>query len=129
MERARAVAIAEGLLAVIVWGASFIATKVALADASPVTVVWLRFAMGVAVLGVATMARGQLAVVQARELPTFALLGLIGITLHQWLQSNALVTSRASTSGWIIATTPIFMAVLARLVLRERLALPRIAGI
>ncbi len=63
------------------------------------------------------------------ELPTFALLGLIGITLHQWLQSNALVTSRASTSGWIVATTPIFMAVLARLVLRERLSLPRIAGI
>jgi drug/metabolite transporter (DMT)-like permease len=129
MERARAVAIAEGLLAVIVWGASFIATKVALADASPVTVVWLRFAMGVVVLGVAAMARRQLAVVSASELPTFALLGLIGITLHQWLQSNALVTSRASTSGWIIATTPIFMAVLARLVLRETLTVSRIAGI
>lgn len=129
MERARAAAIVEGLFAVLVWGASFIATKVALADASPVTVVWLRFGMGVAVLGVATMARRQLAVVSASELPTFALLGLIGITLHQWLQSNALVTSRASTSGWIIATTPIFMAVLARLVLRETLTLPRIVGI
>jgi drug/metabolite transporter (DMT)-like permease len=129
VDRARTAAILEGLFAVLVWGASFIATKVALADASPVTVVWLRFAMGVAVLGVATMARRQLAVVPARELPTFALLGLIGITLHQWLQSNALVTSRASTSGWIIATTPIFMAVLARLVLRETLSLPRIAGI
>jgi drug/metabolite transporter (DMT)-like permease len=129
MERARAAAILEGLFAVLVWGASFIATKVALADASPVTVVWLRFGMGVAVLGVATMARRQLAIGSASELPTFALLGLIGITLHQWLQSNALVTSRASTSGWIIATTPIFMAVLARLVLRETLTLPRIVGI
>jgi drug/metabolite transporter (DMT)-like permease len=129
MERARAVAIAEGLLAVLVWGASFIATKVALEDASPVTVVWLRFAMGVAVLGVAAAARRQLAAVPVRELPTFTLLGLIGITFHQWLQSNALVTSQASTSGWIVATTPIFIALLARLVLGERLSWSRIAGI
>jgi drug/metabolite transporter (DMT)-like permease len=114
---------------VLVWGASFIATKVALADASPVTVVWLRFAMGVAVLGVAVTARRQFAVVAVKELPAFALLGLIGITFHQWLQSNALVTSRASTSGWIVATTPIFMAVLAGLVLGERLSWLRIVGI
>jgi drug/metabolite transporter (DMT)-like permease len=99
MERARAVAILEGLIAVLVWGASFIATKVALEDASPVTVVWVRFAMGVAVLGVAVAARRQFTVVPVKELPAFALLGLIGITFHQWLQSNALVTSQASTSG------------------------------
>jgi drug/metabolite transporter (DMT)-like permease len=129
MERARAIAIAEGLLAVLVWGASFIATKVALRDVSPATVVWLRFAMGVAVLGVAAAARRQLATVPTRELPLFALLGLIGITFHQWLQSNALVTSRASTSGWIVASTPVFMAVLGRLVLGEKLAWPRVAGI
>jgi drug/metabolite transporter (DMT)-like permease len=129
MERARTAAIVEGLLAVLVWGASFIATKVALVDASPVTVVWLRFAIGVAVLGVTMAARRQFAVVPVGELPTFALLGLIGITFHQWLQSNALVTSQASTSGWIIATTPIFMAVLARVVLGERLSWPRAAGI
>jgi len=129
MERARAAVILEGLFAVLVWGASFIATKVALADASPVTVVWLRFAMGVAVLGVAAAVRRQFAVVPARELPTFALLGLIGITFHQWLQSNALVTSQASTSGWIVASTPVFMAMLGRLVLGEKLSWPRVAGI
>ena len=90
MERARAVAILEGLIAVLIWGASFIATKIALSDASPVTVVWVRFAMGVAVLTVAAAVRRQFASVSPRELATFALLGLIGITFHQWLQSNAL---------------------------------------
>ena len=119
----------EGLLAVVVWGASFIATKIALADASPVTVVWIRFAVGVVVLGAAVAIRGEFAIVSRRELATFALLGLIGITFHQWLQANALVTSQASTSGWIVATTPIFIAVLARFVLHERLSWPRIAGI
>ncbi len=122
-------AIAEGLLAVLVWGASFIATKVALTEVSPVTVVWLRFAMGVAVLGAAVALRRQFALVAPRELAGFAVLGLVGITFHQWLQSTALVTSRASTSGWIVATTPIFMAVLGRVVLKERLGVARAAGI
>jgi len=129
MDKARIRALAEGLFAVLVWGASFIATKIALTEVSPVTVVWLRFAMGVAVLGVAVAASRQWAAVSSRTLATFAVLGLIGITFHQWLQSNALVTSRASTSGWIVATTPVFMAILGRLVLKERLGAARIAGI
>ena len=35
---------------VVVWGASFIATKVALAEVSPITVVWLRFGIGTFIL-------------------------------------------------------------------------------
>ena len=37
----------EVLFAVIVWGASFIATKLGVQEVSPITVVWLRFGMGV----------------------------------------------------------------------------------
>ncbi len=125
----RARALAEGFFAVLVWGASFIAPKIALTEVSPVTVVWLRFAMGVAVLGVAVTLARQWATVGPRTLGTFALLGLIGITFHQWLQSTALVTSRASTSGWIIASTPVFMAILGRFMLKERLGVTRVAGI
>jgi drug/metabolite transporter (DMT)-like permease len=51
----------KALFAVVVWGASFIATKVALRDVSPATVVWLRFAMGVVILGGIVAARKQMA--------------------------------------------------------------------
>jgi drug/metabolite transporter (DMT)-like permease len=129
MDRGRGIAVAEGLGAVLVWGASFIATKVALTEVSPVTLVWLRFAMGVVILGIAVALRGQLALVRWRDLALFGLLGLIGITFHQWLQANALVTSRASTSAWIVTTTPVFMAILGRLVLGERLGAERVGGI
>ncbi len=129
MERTRAAAIAEGLFAVAVWGASFIATKVALREIRPETVVWLRFAIGVVVMAVAVNARRQFATVGARELGHFALLGFIGITFHQWLQSTALLTSRASTSGWIIAATPVFMAMLAWMALGERVGPVRWGGI
>lgn len=53
-------------------------------------------------------------------MPYLAVVGFIGITFHQWLQSTALQTSLASTSSWIVATAPIFMALLGWLFLGER---------
>jgi drug/metabolite transporter (DMT)-like permease len=119
----------EVFFAVVVWGASFIATKVALADLSPITIVWLRFAMGVVILGIAVAMRRQFALPSKNEWGYFALLGFLGITFHQWLQSNGLITSEASTTAWIVATTPVFMALLGWLVLKEGLDWVKISGI
>ena len=55
------VAYAKVTFAVVAWGASFIATKVALQEISPATVVWLRFGIGVFILGLAARWKNQLA--------------------------------------------------------------------
>jgi drug/metabolite transporter (DMT)-like permease len=128
-DRVALTAWAKTIFAVVVWGASFIATKVALRDVAPATVVWLRFAIGSLLLGAVVTGRGELTRPEGRELGYLALLGLIGITFHQWLQSTALVTSRASTTAWIVATTPVFIALLGWLVLREPLGRRAVAGI
>jgi len=112
-----------------VWGASFIATKIALQDVSPATVVWLRFAIGVVVLGAAVTLRRKLIRPSFADLAYFTLLGFFGITFHQWLQSTGLTTSQASTTAWLVATTPVFMAVLGWLLLKERLHWVQVAGI
>lgn len=125
----RAFPIAKALFAVVVWGASFIATKIALAEVHPVTVVWLRFAMGVAVMGAVVILRRQLIRPSGADLAYFTGLGFLGITFHQWLQSNGLVTAQAGTTAWIVSSTPIFMALLGWLVLRERLGWLGTAGI
>lgn len=129
MPNSRSLPYLETLFAVIVWGASFIATKVALQDISPVSVVWLRFSMGVLILGAAVAMRRQFALPKRSEWAYFALLGFLGITFHQWLQSNGLQTSEAGTTAWIVATTPVFMALLGRVVLKERLGWLKITGI
>lgn len=129
MNRSRAIAFFEVICAVVFWGGSFIATKIALREVAPVTIVWLRFAMGVVILGVAVLARKQLSWPPTLELAYFAVLGFIGITFHQWLQSNALETSQATTTAWIVATTPVFIALLSWLFLKEQLNLVRIGGI
>ena len=128
-KNSRSGAIAAVLFAVVVWGASFIATKVAVSEAAPATVVWLRFGMGVVVLGAVALARGQISLPPPADLVYFAVLGFQGISFHQWLQTNGLVTSQASTSSWIIASTPAFMAILGWLLLGERVRLPGVLGI
>lgn len=119
----------EATFAAVVWGASFIATKVALKDVSPITIVWLRFGMGLLVLGAAVALRKEFSLPKKNEWGYFALLGFLGITFHQWLQSNGLQTSEAGTTAWIVATTPVFMAILGWLILKEGLSLVKIFGI
>jgi drug/metabolite transporter (DMT)-like permease len=141
----------KALFAATAWGGSFIATKVALQNGvsgsltatgwqvgsggaaptaiSPLTVIWLRFAIGLLILGAVLLLRGQWALPSGKEWGLFALLGFIGITFHQWLQSTGLVTSQASTTAWIVATTPVFIALLGWLFLKEGLGWIRLGGI
>jgi drug/metabolite transporter (DMT)-like permease len=119
----------EAIFTVVIWGGTFIATKIALQEVSPATIVWLRFGMGVIVLGAAVLLRKQFAIPERNDWLYFALLGFIGVTLHQWLQANGLKTAQATTTAWIVATTPVFIALLGWLVLKERFNWVRVTGI
>jgi len=119
----------EALVAVIIWGASFVASKMVLQDLSPTTLVWLRFLLGVVVLGITVIIRKQFTLPNKKEWAYFALLGFLGITFHQWLQSNALQTSEAGTSAWIVSTSPVFIALLGWILLKESLDWTKTLGI
>ena len=119
----------KAMFAVVVWGASFIATKVALNDVEPITLVWLRFAIGVLILGITVVRRRQFCLPERNEFIYFGVLGFLGITFHQWLQSTGLITSKASTTAWIVATTPLFIAILGWIFLKERLIRTQVLGI
>jgi drug/metabolite transporter (DMT)-like permease len=129
LARRRLSAYAKVTFAVVVWGMSFVATKVALKDVSPMTVVWLRFGIGTLILGAAALQRGLYYLPTIKELPYLALLGFLGIAFHQWLQSNGLLTAQASTTAWIVATTPVFMALIGRFFLKETLRIGQVIGI
>lgn len=129
MSNSRAFTYIKALFAVTVWGASFVATKISLQYVAPSTVVWLRFTMGVVILGLAVILNKQFSPPQGRDWGYFAILGFLGITFHQWLQSTGLLTAQATTTAWIITSTPIFIALLGFTILRERLAWYQVAGI
>jgi drug/metabolite transporter (DMT)-like permease len=129
MSHSKLIAYLEVIFAVIVWGGTFIATKVALQEVSPATIVWMRFAMGLVILGIAVAARKQFAIPEKNEWLYFALLGFLGVTLHQWLQATGLQTAKATTTAWIVATTPVFIAILGWLWLKEKLNWIQVSGI
>ena len=122
-------AILKALFAVTFWGASFVATKISLQYVTPSTLVWLRFTMGVVILGLAVILNKQFLLPHGRDWGYFALLGFLGITFHQWLQSTGLLTAQATTTAWIITSTPIFIALLGFVILKEYLARYQVAGI
>jgi drug/metabolite transporter (DMT)-like permease len=111
-------------IAIVFWGISFVATKAALRDVSPSTLIFVRFAIGALVL---------LAIV--RELPprrawgALALMGFIGVFVHQMLQAYALTLTSATSCGWLIGITPIWSAILSAIVLKERLGGWKLAGL
>lgn len=117
------------LFAVVVWGASFIATKIGLHQVSPLTVIWLRFGIGVGVLAVAVPLRKEFFLPRSSDLVFFVALGALGITLHQWLQVTGLVTALASTTAWIVAAIPLVIALISRIVLDEPLRRNHLVGI
>jgi len=129
MDKKQHGAVVKAIIAVIIWGASFVATKIAVQEVSPDLVVFLRFGMGVIILGGVVWSRKQLQWPQWKDWLYFMLLGFLGITFHQWLQSTGLVTAQAVTTGWIVASIPIFMVILSWIFLREKLAWLQVLGI
>ena len=103
----------QAFLAIVFWGISFVATRLALREVSPVTLIFTRFALGVALLHVVLAARGLPLLPPRSSLPTLAAMGFIGIFFHQVIQSNALTMTTAVRTGWLIGVTPIWSALLA----------------
>jgi drug/metabolite transporter (DMT)-like permease len=114
--------------AIALWGVSFVATKAALRDVSPVTLIFTRFALGSIVLYAILGIRREPLVPPRDTLPVLALLGFVGIFVHQMLQVNGLVLTTAIRTGWLIALTPIWSAVLSSILFHERFGIRKTAG-
>ncbi len=119
----------KALAAAMIWGASFVATKAALREVSPFTVLALRFGMGVIVLSFAVWRLKVFRSVTRRELLWLALLGAIGILIHQTLLVNGLTVTTATSVAWLVTLTPVFTAILAWLFLRETFGAFKIIGL
>jgi drug/metabolite transporter (DMT)-like permease len=116
------------LSAVVIWGWTFVATKILVAELGPVEIFALRLAIGLPFLGgVLLVKRVPLRFARADATPLF--LGAAIFTLHFLVQISALGTTTAINAGWIISVSPLALAVLSFLFLRERIGWGGVAGI
>lgn len=116
------------LLTIIIWGTTFISTKILLVGFQPVEILFFRFVMGFIVL--LMLSPKRLKTASRKEELTFAVAGLCGICLYYLLENIALTYTLASNVGVIISVAPFFTAILAHLVIKseEKLRLQFFTG-
>lgn len=115
-------------LAVVVWGWTFVATKIVVAEISPVEVFTLRLAIGLPFLGVVLLAK-RVPLAFTREDAKPLLIGGGIFTLHFLVQITGLEITTATNTAWIITITPLILAVLSVLFPGERIGWNGVIGI
>lgn len=117
MEHKKTAGHLAALLTIVVWGTTFISTKVLLVGFQPVEILFFRFVMGFLALLIAHPHR--LYTQNRQQELTYAAAGLCGICLYYLLENIALTYTLASNVGVIISVAPFFTAILAHLFVRS----------
>ena len=104
------------LVTIVIWGTTFISTKILLAGFTPIEILFFRFLLGLLVLIV--IDPKHLKIKDKKQELTFAAAGLCGICLYYLLENIALTYTMASNVGVIISAAPFFTAVLSHVFLK-----------
>lgn len=126
--RPKVIASIYAILAISFWGVSFVSTKALLVKMDPFTLVVLRFGIAALFLLVILMLNRRKLAIPLQYMPHLIVLGILGVFIHQVVQSTALLTIDASSAGWLISFSPIFTVILSILFLHEKMNLTRAAG-
>lgn len=108
------------LFTVLVWGMTFVSTKVLLGVMSPLWILLIRFALGL--LALCALRPRLLRMEQRSHELLFIGAGATGIAAYYLLENVALVHATATAVGVIVAAAPLFTAILSAL-LGDRSAL------
>ena len=96
----------------LVWGLNFVVVKHTLDEMLPLTFNALRFVLSSALMASLTLLIHKNLRVRRRDLPILVLTGLIGNALYQVLFIKGLALTTAGNSSLLVATNPIFIALL-----------------
>lgn len=108
------------LLTILIWGTTFIATKVLLRSFNPVTILLTRFVIGY--LALLAWRPGWLHLANRRQEWLFVGAGFSGITIYYLLENMALTQTTASNVGIIVTVAPFLTALLSRWFLHTKRA-------
>jgi drug/metabolite transporter (DMT)-like permease len=128
----RALAIAALVVVMVIWGSSFAVTKASLAQVPPITFAFIRFSLASVILLIMAAVQRRRAGAAAAPAPgwrSVALIGLSGVTLYYVTSNLALYYATASQGALVQSAIPAVTALLAAVMLKERLARRQWAGI
>jgi len=113
---------------VIFWGTSFVATKTALHELKPITIIVLRLIIASILLTIIAISTKRNFSLNVKSHGWIFILSLVAV-FHLWIQVTGLQFTTAANTGWIIGTAPIFMAVMGLIFFKEKITLLGFFGI
>ena len=102
------------IITILIWGTTFISTKILLTQFSPEEILAYRFFLAFLILIVIYPRKVE--VLPIKEEILFFLLGATGISLYYWTENLALKYTYASNVGLISSSIPIFTALIAHFI-------------
>ncbi|HCW52620.1 MAG TPA: EamA family transporter [Clostridium sp.] len=105
------------IITILIWGTTFISTKILLVDFEPTEILFLRFLIGFIALIVVCPKR--LRIEDKKREFVFALAGLCGICMYYLLENIALTYTMASNVGVIISAAPFFTGMLSKIFIKD----------
>ncbi|MED4752669.1 DMT family transporter [Brevibacillus choshinensis] len=114
-------------LAAAIWGGVYVVSKVVLEVIPPFTLLILRFAIALVVLGAFVVARREY--IAKRDYPMIMLIAFVGVTISIAAQFVGTKLSTAHMGALITSASPAFIAIFAVWLLKESINWKQLAGI
>ncbi len=105
------------IFCILVWGTTFISTKVLLRTFAPIEILFIRFVIAYIILWM--FYPHKLSIEKKKQELYFAAAGLCGVTLYFLFENIALTYTFASNVGVIVAISPFFTAIISWLFLHN----------
>ena len=116
-------------LAASIWGAMYVVVKVVVEVVPPLELVWIRYVIAVIALATISICMKQSWSIAKRDWLMIFLVGLIGNTISIVTQEMGTMLSTAQMGAIITSTTPAFMVLFARFILKEKITLKKCLSI
>ncbi|MCB2354180.1 DMT family transporter [Clostridium estertheticum] len=102
----------SALTTILIWGTTFVSTKVLLKDFTPIEILIFRFIIGY--ISLLIVYPHRIKTLNVKQELYFVAAGLFGVTLYFLLENIALTYTLASNVGVIISIAPFFTAIFAQ---------------
>lgn len=104
-----------------IWGGMYVVVKVVVSVIPPLELVWMRYLIAIIALLIIGFGKRLSWRIHKHDIPLIVAIGIIGNTISIVTQEIGTNLSSAQMGAIITSSTPAFMVIFARLLLKERL--------
>lgn len=113
------------ILASSIWGGMYVVVKVVVSVIPPLELVWMRYLVAIVALLIIGLITRQKWRIEKRHFLIIIAIGIIGNAISIVAQETGTMLSTAQMGAIITSSTPAFMVVFARLILKERMTIKK----